>query len=166
MAEQRHPSVAVIGAGDYIGAAIARRFAREGYLVHAGRRNGEKLAPLVEEISAAGGRCRAGRQGVRRFRQREIRPACRGAKHGAGAWAKGHPRRPPRDRRRGRYRLGAGADQGSRRIGAGADIDGSGVDRRNVLAAAPTGSGPRMTSWGVQVSPRSSREPCSPERPS
>ena len=43
--------------GDYIGAAIARRFAREGYLVHAGRRNGEKLGPLVQEIEAAGGRC-------------------------------------------------------------------------------------------------------------
>jgi NAD(P)-dependent dehydrogenase (short-subunit alcohol dehydrogenase family) len=57
MREPRHASVAVIGAGDYIGAAIARRFAREGYLVHAGRRNGEKLAPLVEEITAAGGRC-------------------------------------------------------------------------------------------------------------
>jgi NAD(P)-dependent dehydrogenase (short-subunit alcohol dehydrogenase family) len=56
MAEQRHASVAIVGAGDYIGAAIARRFAREGYLVHAGRRNGEKLAPLVEEITAAGGR--------------------------------------------------------------------------------------------------------------
>src|SRR3984957_19857683 len=40
-----------------MGAAIARRFAREGYLVHAGRRNGEKLVPLVEEIAAAGGRC-------------------------------------------------------------------------------------------------------------
>ena len=57
MVEQRHASVAVVGAGDYIGAAIARRFAREGYLVHAGRRNGEKLAPLVQEITAAGGRC-------------------------------------------------------------------------------------------------------------
>jgi NAD(P)-dependent dehydrogenase (short-subunit alcohol dehydrogenase family) len=57
MVEQRHASVAVVGAGDYIGAAIARRFAREGFLVHAGRRNGEKLAPLVDEISAAGGRC-------------------------------------------------------------------------------------------------------------
>jgi NAD(P)-dependent dehydrogenase (short-subunit alcohol dehydrogenase family) len=56
MAEQRHASVAIVGAGDYIGAAIARRFAREGYLVHAGRRNGDKLAPLVEEITAAGGR--------------------------------------------------------------------------------------------------------------
>ena len=57
MTQQRHASVAVVGAGDYIGAAIARRFAREGYLVHAGRRNGEKLAPLVQEIEAAGGRC-------------------------------------------------------------------------------------------------------------
>jgi NAD(P)-dependent dehydrogenase (short-subunit alcohol dehydrogenase family) len=57
MIEQRHASVAVVGAGDYIGAAIARRFAREGYLVHAGRRNGEKLAPLVKQIEADGGRC-------------------------------------------------------------------------------------------------------------
>jgi NAD(P)-dependent dehydrogenase (short-subunit alcohol dehydrogenase family) len=40
-------SVAVIGAGDHIGAAIVRRFAAEGFAVHAGRRNGEKLAPLL-----------------------------------------------------------------------------------------------------------------------
>ncbi len=40
-------SVAVIGAGDYIGAAIVRRFAAEGFAVHAGRRNGDKLAPLL-----------------------------------------------------------------------------------------------------------------------
>src|SRR3978361_905919 len=50
-------SVAVGGAGDYIGSAIAGRFAREGYHVFAGRRNGEKLAPLVAEIEAAGGTC-------------------------------------------------------------------------------------------------------------
>jgi NAD(P)-dependent dehydrogenase (short-subunit alcohol dehydrogenase family) len=50
-------SVAVVGAGDYIGSAIARRFAQEGYHVFAGRRNGEKLAPLVAEIEAAGGTC-------------------------------------------------------------------------------------------------------------
>jgi NAD(P)-dependent dehydrogenase (short-subunit alcohol dehydrogenase family) len=49
--------VAVVGAGDYIGGAITRRFAREGYHVFAGRRNGEKLAPLVAEIEAAGGVC-------------------------------------------------------------------------------------------------------------
>jgi len=50
-------SVAVVGAGDDIGSAIARRFAREGYHVFAGRRNGEKLTPLVAEIEAAGGVC-------------------------------------------------------------------------------------------------------------
>ncbi|MEA2778306.1 MAG: hypothetical protein QOF90_3712 [Acetobacteraceae bacterium] len=50
-------SVAVVGAGDYIGAAIVRRFAREGYHVYAGRRNGEKLAPLVAEVETAGGVC-------------------------------------------------------------------------------------------------------------
>lgn len=40
-------SVAVLGAGDFIGAAIVRKFAAEGFAVHAGRRNGEKLAPLL-----------------------------------------------------------------------------------------------------------------------
>jgi NAD(P)-dependent dehydrogenase (short-subunit alcohol dehydrogenase family) len=48
--------MAVIGAGDYIGAAIARKFAAEGFTVFAGRRRGDKLAPLVAEIEAAGGR--------------------------------------------------------------------------------------------------------------
>jgi NAD(P)-dependent dehydrogenase (short-subunit alcohol dehydrogenase family) len=42
-----HQSVAVIGAGDFIGAAIVRKFAEEGLAVHAGRRNGDKLAPLL-----------------------------------------------------------------------------------------------------------------------
>ena len=55
--QKRSASVAIIGAGDYIGAAIARRFAREGYHVFAGRRNGDKLAPLAAEIEAAGGAC-------------------------------------------------------------------------------------------------------------
>ncbi|MGB3865077.1 MAG: SDR family oxidoreductase [Xanthobacteraceae bacterium] len=48
-------TVAVIGAGDYIGAEIAKKFASEGFTVFAGRRNGDKLAPLVNEIEAAGG---------------------------------------------------------------------------------------------------------------
>ena len=56
--EARNTSVAVIGAGDYIGAAIAKRFAAEGFMVFAGRRNGDKLAPLVAEIEATGGRYR------------------------------------------------------------------------------------------------------------
>ncbi len=45
----------VIGAGDATGGAIARRFAREGYQTCVTRRNGDKLAPLVAEIAAAGG---------------------------------------------------------------------------------------------------------------
>ena len=52
---RRNASVAVVGAGDYIGAAIARRFAAEGFSVHGGRRQGEKLAALEAEIAAAGG---------------------------------------------------------------------------------------------------------------
>jgi NAD(P)-dependent dehydrogenase (short-subunit alcohol dehydrogenase family) len=46
----------VIGAGDYIGAAIAKKFAAEGFIVFAGRRSGEKLLPLVADIEAHGGR--------------------------------------------------------------------------------------------------------------
>ena len=46
----------VVGAGDYIGSAIGKRFARGGYTVCMGRRNGEKLKPVVDEIEAAGGR--------------------------------------------------------------------------------------------------------------
>jgi NAD(P)-dependent dehydrogenase (short-subunit alcohol dehydrogenase family) len=52
----RNATVAVIGAGDYIGAEIAKKFAAEGFTVFAGRRNGDKLAPLVAEIEAAGGK--------------------------------------------------------------------------------------------------------------
>ena len=53
--QPRNASVAVVGAGDFIGAAIARRFAADGYRVHGGRRGGEKLAPLADEIAATGG---------------------------------------------------------------------------------------------------------------
>ena len=52
----RNATAAVVGAGDHIGAAIARRFAAEGFAVVAGRRNGEKLAPLAAEVEAGGGR--------------------------------------------------------------------------------------------------------------
>ncbi len=54
MTEQRG-SVAIVGAGDFIGAAIARRFAEAGYAVHGGRRQGEKLDALAQEITARGG---------------------------------------------------------------------------------------------------------------
>ncbi len=52
---RRNATAAVIGAGDYIGAEIANKFASEGFDVFAGRRNGEKLVPLVEQIEQAGG---------------------------------------------------------------------------------------------------------------
>jgi NAD(P)-dependent dehydrogenase (short-subunit alcohol dehydrogenase family) len=48
-------AVLVVGAGDATGGAIARRFAREGYIACVTRRNVEKLTPLVESITAAGG---------------------------------------------------------------------------------------------------------------
>jgi hypothetical protein len=57
--EKRNGSVAVIGAGDFIGSAIAKRFAREGYLVVAGRRTTEKLQTLKRAIEDEGGRCLA-----------------------------------------------------------------------------------------------------------
>src|SRR5215475_12496690 len=53
--QKRNATVAVIGAGDYIGAEIAKKFAAEGFTVFAGRRNGEKLEPLLKEVEAAGG---------------------------------------------------------------------------------------------------------------
>ena len=48
-------SVLVVGAGDATGGAIARRFAREGYIACVIRRNADKLEPLLQEIRAAGG---------------------------------------------------------------------------------------------------------------
>jgi NAD(P)-dependent dehydrogenase (short-subunit alcohol dehydrogenase family) len=54
--EHRNVTAAVIGAGDYIGGAIAKKFAAEGFTVFAGRRQGDKLAPLVAEVEAKGGR--------------------------------------------------------------------------------------------------------------
>ena len=40
----------IIGAGDAIGSAIARKFAASGLTVCAARRNPEKLEPLMEEL--------------------------------------------------------------------------------------------------------------------
>jgi NAD(P)-dependent dehydrogenase (short-subunit alcohol dehydrogenase family) len=45
----------IVGAGDALGGAIARRFAREGMVACIVRRHSEKLAPLVERIQAEGG---------------------------------------------------------------------------------------------------------------
>jgi len=54
--EFRKATAAVIGAGDYIGGAIVKKFASKGFTVFAGRRHGDKLAPLVAEVEATGGR--------------------------------------------------------------------------------------------------------------
>ncbi len=47
--------VLVVGAGDATGGAIAKRFAREGYVACVTRRSADKLQPLVDEIRAHGG---------------------------------------------------------------------------------------------------------------
>ena len=57
--QKRNATVAVIGAGDFIGGEIAKKFASEGFTVFAGRRNGAKLEPLVKEIEKAGGEIHA-----------------------------------------------------------------------------------------------------------
>jgi NAD(P)-dependent dehydrogenase (short-subunit alcohol dehydrogenase family) len=57
--QRRNATAAVIGAGDYIGSAIAKKFAATGYTVFAGRRNADKLAQLKSDIEADGGTCEA-----------------------------------------------------------------------------------------------------------
>ncbi|MEH6364997.1 MULTISPECIES: SDR family oxidoreductase [Pseudomonas] len=52
-------AILVVGAGDATGSAIAKRFAREGYVACVARRNAEKLQPLVDDITRAGGQARA-----------------------------------------------------------------------------------------------------------
>jgi NAD(P)-dependent dehydrogenase (short-subunit alcohol dehydrogenase family) len=52
-------AVLVVGAGDATGGAIARRFAREGYVACVTRRNADKLQPLVERIRADGAEAHA-----------------------------------------------------------------------------------------------------------
>ena len=49
----------MIGAGDATGGAIARRFAREGFIACVTRRHADKLAPLVDAIEQEGGKARA-----------------------------------------------------------------------------------------------------------
>ena len=55
--EQRKAAL-IVGAGDATGAAIARRFAREGYVACLARRSADKLQPLVAAIRADGGEAR------------------------------------------------------------------------------------------------------------
>ena len=52
-------AILVVGAGDATGGAIARRFAREGYIACVTRRHADKLPPLVARIEAEGGSAHA-----------------------------------------------------------------------------------------------------------
>lgn len=52
----RDGAALIIGAGDATGGAIAKRFAREGLIACVTRRTADKLTPLVQEITQAGGR--------------------------------------------------------------------------------------------------------------
>ena len=70
MASQRQV-VLVIGAGDHTGGAIARRFAREGFIACVTRRRAERLAPLVAAIRAEGGEAHAFGSDARREEQVE-----------------------------------------------------------------------------------------------
>jgi NAD(P)-dependent dehydrogenase (short-subunit alcohol dehydrogenase family) len=57
MSESTADKVAlVVGAGDATGGAIARRFAREGYVACVTRRDAAQLVPLVQRIESEGGR--------------------------------------------------------------------------------------------------------------
>lgn len=59
MTDASRKAILVIGAGDATGGAVARRFAREGYVACVVRRNADKLAALVKDITDAGGEARA-----------------------------------------------------------------------------------------------------------
>ncbi len=49
------PVALVVGAGNALGGAVARRFAKAGLTVCVSRRNADKLEPLLERIRADGG---------------------------------------------------------------------------------------------------------------
>jgi NAD(P)-dependent dehydrogenase (short-subunit alcohol dehydrogenase family) len=53
--DNERTAILVVGAGDATGGAIARRFAREGFVACVTRRSADKLEPLVMEIRAEGG---------------------------------------------------------------------------------------------------------------
>ena len=53
------PAAVIFGAGDGLGGAIARRFARGGYHACLVRRHADKLEPLCKEIRASGGQASA-----------------------------------------------------------------------------------------------------------
>lgn len=54
--EDKQASVAIVGAGDFIGTALVERFAAAGYAVFGGRRNGDKMETLARRLGADGAR--------------------------------------------------------------------------------------------------------------
>ena len=64
----------LVGAGDAIGAAVARRFAAGGYSVCIARRDPAKSRALVEELTSAGGRVHA--LSVDARRENEVQELC------------------------------------------------------------------------------------------
>ncbi|CAA9317702.1 MAG: Short-chain dehydrogenase, associated with 2-hydroxychromene-2-carboxylate isomerase family protein, partial [uncultured Gemmatimonadaceae bacterium] len=93
---------------------------------------------------------RARRRGLRRLRQRQVRPARRRAEHGARAGAAEHPCGAPGDRRRRRHRVGAGTDRRAHRDrslrsrAAGARPAAQPGHHRGDLLAAPPAAARRL----------------------
>jgi NAD(P)-dependent dehydrogenase (short-subunit alcohol dehydrogenase family) len=57
--QSERKAILVVGAGDATGGAIARRFAREGFVACVTRRSADRLEPLVAQIRAEGGEAHA-----------------------------------------------------------------------------------------------------------
>src|ERR1700741_495453 len=75
MAEGRKSGVALlVGAGDAIGAAVARRFAAGGYTVCIARRDAGKSSALVEGLTDAGSQVHAFSVDARR--ESEVQELC------------------------------------------------------------------------------------------
>ena len=54
VSENNKPIALIVGAGDYLGAAIAKRFSKGGFKIAASRRRGD-LKNLIESIEKSGG---------------------------------------------------------------------------------------------------------------
>ena len=72
----------LVGAGDAIGAAVARRFAIEGYKVCIARRDASKAQPLVNEMAAAGRDVRA--YSVDARKEAQVQDLCEQVERDAG----------------------------------------------------------------------------------
>jgi NAD(P)-dependent dehydrogenase (short-subunit alcohol dehydrogenase family) len=80
MSESR--AALLVGAGDAIGAAVARRFAAGGYRVCIARRDAAKAQPLVDEMAAAGRYVRA--YSVDARQEDQVRDLCKQVERDVG----------------------------------------------------------------------------------